>query len=125
MKLPPSSFPIPRLKGVPRLGQGQATSKTIVTHRDRGGEETTKFEHQGSNAFPAEGPALAGVGFGLTLPGPEKTYLMARVDAFVYLPCEATEAGIKSAMAKASEIVQEQLAAEAKEAQLFFDSYRR
>ena len=125
MKPTPSHTPLPRLATLPTLKSGQVTAKTSIVLKTRGGDEEPKHEHSFENVFPASGPALAGICFGLTLPGPDKSYLMARIDGICYLPCEASEAGVRGAMAKSSELVQEQLEKEVKEVRAFFAEYRR
>lgn len=36
-----------------------------------------------------EGPGIVGISQGLTIPGPKGSYMTARVDVFLYLPCAA------------------------------------
>jgi hypothetical protein len=102
---------------------GQVGSSRSVVHKAKDGTETVLLDKQTpTEDFEAFGPAVAGVGLGLTIPGPDRSYKAARVDAFVYLPCEATPKGVREAMARASELVQERIALEAAEIQEYFNS---
>jgi hypothetical protein len=121
--------PMPKLKQATTATMGQVNSSTSISHRARDGSENQVHEHQSVKAASAEeieGPAgMSGVGLGLTLPGPQGTYLMARIDAFCYFPHANNDDAAKGAMKRASDLVQEQLQAEAAEANEFFKSYRR
>jgi hypothetical protein len=128
LKLP---IPVRNLKGSPRLegAPGTLTHKLSVTHRKQDGTEDVKLDHSDSQTVPQgliNGPlGISGVSFGLTIPGPEKSYMAARIDAICYLPHGPTDQDAKAAMQRAAALVQEQLELDAREAKEFFDSWRR
>jgi hypothetical protein len=64
--------------------------------------------------------AYVGAGLGLTLPGPAKSYLSARVDAFCYLPSAPDAASLHAAKLRAKEFVNEAIKEDVEEAQKFF-----
>lgn len=113
-----------RLKGAAKANPGQVTGSYAVTKKEQDGSTTTLHEGHSSAAIVQPGEAMAGVGMGLTIPGPAGTYTAARVDAYCYLPCQPTNEGVREAMAQASELVQQQIESDAKEVQRFFVSMK-
>lgn len=124
-RLPPNPA---RLKDAVKAKSGEATAKHSIVLK-RKGEETVLREASASQprmfAGTGEETAIAGVGFGLTIPGPEKSYMTARIDAFCYLPCKPTDEGVKAAMDRASDHVQKQIEAESISVQEFFAEMKR
>lgn len=89
---PPSPAPNPLPASAARPARlphpGGVASKAII-RRERDGEETVI--EQTLDRIPSEpqgsGQGIVGVSQGLTIPGPKGSYMAARVDVAVYLPC--------------------------------------
>jgi hypothetical protein len=81
-------------------------------------------ENQHSKSLPSAEPnnALAGVSTGLTIPGPRDSFQSARIDVSVYLNHDGSTEGAREALKHCSQLVQEQLEAEAKEIREYFHS---
>lgn len=122
--------PIPGLKTIKTAGPGSLISMRSIEHRDRDGTKTTIHAPPATvTKIPQgelQGPlGISGLGFGLTIPGPEKTYTTVRIDCYVYLPHEASDDAARAALKRASALVQERIEIESQEANEFFAQYRK
>lgn len=121
----PKPFLMPRtLKGVPARREGQSTGTLMAEHTDRGGEKTVLGEETTVKRIATAGSdetAMVGSAIGVTIPGPPKSYMAVRVDAFVYLPCRPDEQSIRAAQHRAHSLADSHLEELAGEAQKFFN----
>lgn len=112
----------PSNRHVPAKGHVHATGN--VTHKSQEGVETVLHETTSATPVAVENPeftATAGVSMGLTIPGPPRSYMSARVDAACYLPCLPNAGGVQAAMQQAGELVQARLERDAQEIVKFFN----
>lgn len=63
---------------------------------------------------------VSGVSMGLTIPGPQGSYMAARIDVACYLPHGPSDAEAQAAIARSVELVQRQLEEDAKAITAFF-----
>jgi hypothetical protein len=71
-------------------------------------------------------PGYVGKNLGLTVPGPDRSYMSARIDCSVYLPFDASVPGAaEDALRQVDEMINQHIADDAKACQEFFESYKR
>lgn len=119
-------FRLPRPKDAPMRQPGAVVAQSGVTRRD-GGKETVVISRppkiQAIETSVTGASGVSGIAMGLTIPGPEKSYMTARIDVFCSLPHGPSDEESKSAIDRASNIVQERLEVESKEIAEFFSQY--
>ncbi len=100
--------------------KGSALIQSEIIAKNGKEEETIKVNSRNS-VFPHDtGPASVGVSLGLTIPGPPRSYMAARVDISVVLPCGVTKEELVAAKARASALVNQFIAEEAKDIRSYF-----
>lgn len=110
--------------------QGQISSTHAITQKDRDGNERVLVDKHKSALVPGaaeiSNPAYAGKEFILTIPGPEKSYMSARVGISVYLPFDSSLSGAaRDTLLKVDELIDEVLVEDAKQCELFFEKFKR
>ena len=103
--------------------------RTVVVRSARGNAPEEILEDKGTfhevpNLAPATGPwAKVGVSLGYTIPGPKGSYLSARIDAHVELPCAPFENEVKAAQAMGTSYCKEWLDGESAAVTKLFASF--
>lgn len=121
-----SGFVIPKRNGIPLppLQTAGVTATQTYERRERDGTKTVlkeKFADDRLEPAKEEQAARVSIALGATLPGPELSFMSARVDVSCSLPCGTSDAAIKAAFERASTLVQERLELEGAEVQEEFD----
>jgi hypothetical protein len=80
-------------------------------------------EKQRTAALQGAGTALVGASFGLTIPGPAKSYLAARVECSVYLPCDPDDGSVETELERAKRIIEKSIEEDVKEVHQFFSDW--
>lgn len=105
----PTKKPQPGTVGVTR-----AVTKSGATVHQAAARERTETR---------EGPAQVGFSFGLTIPGPDRSYLSGRVQVDVSLPSAADDASLNTTLERAKAIVEKHMDAEVAEIDAFFKAW--
>lgn len=101
--------------------KGLLVSSHEIEHRAKDG--TKKIVNTASTITsiptPDGGPAMVGLALGLTIPGPERSFMTGRVDVLIQLPCGESDEEIKAQYDRAEELVGERLEARGTELRNF------
>jgi hypothetical protein len=101
--------------------KGLLVSSHEIEHRAKDG--TKKIVNMASTITsipaPEGGRAMVGLALGLTIPGPERSFMTGRVDVLIQLPCGESDEEIKAQYDRAEELVGERLEARGTELRNF------
>lgn len=104
---------------------GTSGGSVVITKSNRDKTKTILREDNRTEKTQSvsDGQAFVGKSIGVTIPGPEGTYMSARVEAWAGFFCEpGTE---HEHYEKASNLISEQLVEDTKVVQEFFEEYKR
>jgi hypothetical protein len=111
-------------KSVPATGH--LTRTVEITHTPKGGEPVlVKAKTPSVQTIPAEEGQTAQVmvALGLTIPGPARSYMSARVEAGVSLPSEPNVESLRAARAMAKEMIGESIEEDLTDVKAFFNEW--
>ncbi len=116
----PTPNPIRRFKAAPRASSGQVNGTVDIVQTSDGEADALHSQEESTPVHGEPGPAMIGLSMGVTIPGPPKSYMSARIDAHCYLPCGTSDADIDAAYARAADKIQERLEQDSQTVNEFF-----